>query len=65
MPSVPCGLQAVPLQGNAMKEIHAILTETLACFVSGMAKDLSAPGNCKLRKNPVLGTLETLAWWSE
>jgi len=24
------------------KEIHAILTETLACFLSGRAKDLSA-----------------------
>jgi len=23
--------------------IHAILTETLACFLSGRAKDLSAP----------------------
>ena len=31
------------LQGKASKEIHAILTETLACFVSGRAKDLSAP----------------------
>jgi len=25
------------------KEIHAILTETLACFLPGQAKDLSAP----------------------
>jgi len=32
-----------PLQGKAPKEIHAILTETLACFLSGQAKDLSAP----------------------
>jgi len=31
------------LQGKAPKEIHAILTETLACFLSGRAKDLSAP----------------------
>jgi len=30
------------LQGNAPKEIHAILTETLACFLPGRAKDLSA-----------------------
>ena len=30
------------LQGKAQKEIHAILTETLACFVPGRAKDLSA-----------------------
>jgi hypothetical protein len=31
------------LQGKAPKEIHAVLTETLACFLSGRAKDLSAP----------------------
>jgi hypothetical protein len=31
------------LQGKAPKEIHAIMTETLACFLSGRAKDLSAP----------------------
>ena len=31
------------LQGNAPKEIHAILTEKLACFLPGRAKDLSAP----------------------
>jgi len=30
------------LQGKAPKEIHAILTETLACFLSGRAKDFSA-----------------------
>jgi len=30
------------LQGKAPKEIHAILTETLACFFPGRAKDLSA-----------------------
>jgi len=28
---------------KAPKEIHAILTETLACFLPGQAKDLSAP----------------------
>jgi len=33
------------LQGKALKEIHAILTETLACFLPGRAKDLSAPCN--------------------
>jgi len=32
-----------PLQGKAPKVIHAILTETLACFLPGRAKDLSAP----------------------
>ena len=42
-PSVPSGLQAEPLQGKAPKEIHAILTETLARFLPGRAKDLSAP----------------------
>jgi len=31
------------LQGKASKEIHAILTETFACFLPGRAKDLSAP----------------------
>jgi len=31
------------LQGKAPKEIHAILTEALACFLPGQAKDLSAP----------------------
>jgi len=31
-----------PLQSKAPKEIHAILTETLACFLPGRAKDLSA-----------------------
>jgi len=31
------------LQGKALKEIHAILTETLACFLPGRAKDLFAP----------------------
>ena len=30
------------LQGKALKEIHAILTEILACFISVRAKDLSA-----------------------
>ena len=29
------------LQGKARKEIRAILTETLACFLPGRAKDLS------------------------
>ena len=30
------------LQGKALKEIHAILTVTLACFLPGRAKNLSA-----------------------
>jgi len=31
------------LQGKAPKDIQAILTETLACFLPGRAKDLSTP----------------------
>ena len=31
------------LQGKAPEEIHAILTEILACFLPGRTKDLSAP----------------------
>ena len=31
------------LQGKAPKEIHAILTETITCFLPGGAKNLSAP----------------------
>jgi len=31
------------LQGKAPKEIHAILTKTLTCFLPVQAKDLSAP----------------------
>jgi len=31
------------LQGKVPKEINAILTETLAYFLPGRAKDLSAP----------------------
>ena len=31
------------LQGKAPKEIHAILTERVACFLPGRAKGLSAP----------------------
>jgi len=38
------------LQGKALKEIHAILTETLACFLPGRAKDLSAPRVILFRK---------------
>jgi len=32
-----------PLQGKAPKEIHSIVTETLAFFLPCRAKDLSAP----------------------
>jgi len=34
------------LQGKALKEIHAILTESLACIPPVRAKDLSAPLYC-------------------
>ena len=30
-----------PLQGKAPKEVYAILTETLACFLPGRPKDLT------------------------
>jgi len=36
-------IKFVFLQGKVLKEIHAILTETLACFLPGRAKYLSAP----------------------
>jgi len=36
-------IKFVFLQGKALKEIHAILTETLACILPGRPKDLSAP----------------------
>ena len=36
-------IKFLSLQGKAPKEIHAILTETLACFLPGRAKDLSTP----------------------
>ena len=32
-----------PLQGKTPKVFHAILTETVACFLPGRAKDLEAP----------------------
>ena len=34
------------LHGKVPKEIHAILTETLACFLPGRVKDISAPLYC-------------------
>jgi len=36
-------IKIFPLQCKAPKEIHAILTETLASFLPVRAKDLSAP----------------------
>ena len=42
------------LQGKAPKEIHAILTEILACFRPGRAMDLSAPQYLAWKSNCVL-----------
>ena len=39
-------IKSPPPQGNEPKEIHAIMTETLACFLPGLAKDLSASLQC-------------------
>jgi len=36
-------IEFIFLQGKAPKKIHAILTETLVCFLPGRAKELSAP----------------------
>ena len=36
-------IKFVFLQRKAPKEIHAILTETLVCFLPGLAKDLPVP----------------------
>ena len=35
-------IKFLSLQGKAPRDIHAILTETLSCFLPGRAKDLSA-----------------------
>ena len=43
------------LQGKAPKEFHSILTETLACFLSGRVKDLSAP--LQMRGKNKLGSM--------
>jgi len=59
------------LQSKAPKEIYAILTETLACFLPGRAKDLSVTINirkterkkylwCKFQR--IFG-FEGLEWW--
>ena len=42
-------IKSPTLQGKAPKEIHAILTETLAGFLPGRAKDLSALLYCEYR----------------
>ena len=55
-------IKFVFLQGKAPKEIHAILTETLASFIPGRAKDLSAP----LYKEGILTAgikMHVKFWW--
>ena len=37
------------LQGKAPKETYPILTETLACFLPGLAEDLSTPLRINLK----------------
>ena len=56
------------LQGMASKEIHAILTETLACFLPVRDEALSAPlyvgdvrSERKLRRAATLLTKKTLS----
>jgi len=39
----PSSSPPYPLQGKAPKEIQAVLTDKLACFLPGRAKDLSVP----------------------
>ena len=48
------------LQGKALKEIHAILTETLACFLAGRAKDISAP---RVLRSWSSGLWQRVLWW--
>jgi len=54
-------IKFLSLQGKAPRQIHAILTETLACFLPGRSKDFSSPVfagtqlplNYKLHKNNI------------
>jgi len=48
------------LPDKAPKEIHAILTETLACFVPGWVNDLSAPLYVSLQAVHLLYTSGTV-----
>jgi len=50
------------LQGKAQKEIRAILTETLACFLPARAKELSAPLYLVLSVRPQL--ISVLVVWN-
>jgi len=49
------------LQGKAPKEINAILTETLVCFLPGLAKDLSATLYCNIQ----IGSDHSKCWNSK
>jgi len=59
------------LQGKAPKEIHAILTETLACFLPGRVKDLSAhqvlfsiiTNKCTINNNIKIINNNTILHW--
>jgi len=51
-----------PLQGKAAKEIQAILAETLACFLPGRAKDLSAPLYCQSRSCYKTSHVDKIKW---
>jgi len=56
------------LQDKVPKEIHAILTETLTCFLPGQTKDLSAPLYKSVLKEIHAILTETLALfpsWSD
>jgi len=53
------------LQGKAPKEIHAILTEILACFFPGRAQNSSAPLHerdfCEKKKTLKPGALQEIS----
>jgi len=52
----------LPLQGKATKEIHAIVTETFACFLPGRAKDFSPLMYCagdQIQKNEMYSVSST------
>jgi len=53
------------LQGKTLKKIHAILTGTLACFLLGRAKDLSAPIYYHLKYNYVSSNLTAQTFTAE
>jgi len=50
------------LQGKEPKEFDTILTEILACFPPGRAKDLSAPLYFRINQVAVLQSSSTACW---